>query len=67
MTGTEYGLMVEWEDGTTEVVPATSPDHAAEMARKLYAGRSCWTVGREVNPWRYVRTMDAVLTGTVAR
>jgi hypothetical protein len=70
----EYGLMIDWEDGeSAEFVPATSFDHAEEMARKLYSGRTCWTVGREARPdfwpapWRYARRDAAYLTDEVAR
>ncbi len=73
-TAIEYALMIDWGrddinhvDLGVEYVPAKSFEHAEEMARKLYAGRSCWTVGRERQPWRYVRRIDAFLTDEVAR
>lgn len=64
----EYALMVCWEDGDVEYVTAADPTHAERMAKTLYAGAgSTYTVGREVQPWRYVRVLDAVLTDTLAR
>lgn len=65
----EYALMIDWEDGQpAEYVPAKSVEHAEQMARTIYAGRgNKWTVGREVNPWRYVRRAHAELTEVVAR
>lgn len=49
----EYALMVCWDDGDPEFIPANDPDHARQMARQLYAGRKCITVAREIQPWRY--------------
>jgi hypothetical protein len=64
----EYGLMIDWADGQpTELVPAKSVDHADHMAATIYRGLTCWTVGRAIQPWRYVRRGDAVLTDEVAR
>ena len=52
----EYALMVDWaDDGPAEFVPATSVEHAERMARTIYAHRACRTVGRKVQPWRYVQ------------
>lgn len=67
MTNTEYALMIDWGTEGIEYVPANSPEHADRMAETIYAGQSCWTVGREIQPWRYVRRADAVLTDEVAR
>jgi hypothetical protein len=65
---TEYALMIDWEDGNpAEFVNAESFEHAAHMARTIYAGCPSWTVGREVQPWRYARPAgDAGLTDVVA-
>lgn len=66
-TDTEYALMIDWGNDGMEYVPAKSFDHAELMADTIYAGRTCWTVGREPQPWRYVRRADAFLTDVVAR
>lgn len=65
-TSTEYALMIDWGKDGTEYVPATSFEHAERMAETIYAGHPSWTVGRERQPWRYVRRADAVLTDEVA-
>lgn len=72
-TTIEYALMIDWgrddinhTDVGVEYVPAKSFEHAEEMAVKLYAGRSCWTVGREIQPWHFVTRTDACLTDVVA-
>lgn len=69
MTSTEtveYALMVNYSDGSVEFIPAKSADHAERMARTLFAGRQCWTVGRPVAPWQYVNRAEDVLTDEVA-
>lgn len=62
----EFALMVEWDDGV-EFIPAQDEAHAEAMAIRLYAHRPTWTVGREIQPWRYVRRADSVLTEEVSR
>jgi hypothetical protein len=63
-TEIEFTLMVEWPDGI-EYVPAKDPEHAARMAKSIYGGHPSWTVGREIQPWRYVRPANAELTELV--
>lgn len=67
MTTIEYALMIDWGMGVIEYIPAKDAEHAHRMAKTIYAGQPCWTVGRETNPWRYVRRSDAELTEEVAR
>jgi hypothetical protein len=70
MTDTEYviefALMVCWEDGDVEYIPAKDATHAERMAKTIYAGQSTYTVGREVQPWRYVNRGADTLTDAVA-
>lgn len=66
MSNVEYALMVNYSDGSVEFIPAVNADHADTMARTIFADRQCWTVGREIQPWHYVRRADAVLTDVVA-
>lgn len=55
MTTTEYGLMIDWEDGElAEVVPAQNTAHAERMAATIYAGVPSWIVQREVPDWCYL-------------
>lgn len=62
-TAVEFALMIDWEDGRpAEFVPAKSAEHAARMAEGIYQGRSTWTVGREIQPWRYVKHDHGTLT-----
>jgi hypothetical protein len=61
----EYALMIDWGKEGIEYVPAKSFEHAEEMASNLYAGRDRWTVGREVQPWRYACRADALLGSEV--
>jgi len=37
------------------------------MARTIYAGRACFTVGREIQPWRFVNRGADELSDEVAR
>jgi len=41
--------------------------HAEHMARTIYAGRACFTVGREIQPWRFVNRGADELSDEVAR
>jgi hypothetical protein len=63
----EYALMVVWDDGDPEYIPANDASHAEHMARTIYAGRACFTVGREIQPWRFVNRSADELSGEVAR
>jgi len=63
----EYALMVVWDDGDPEYIPANDAHHAEHMARSIYAGRACFTVGRDIQPWRFVNRGADELSGTVAR
>lgn len=67
----EYALMVVWlgaagADAEVEYIPAKDATHAARMAETIYRGQTTYTVGREVQPWRYVRTGDVTLTDELA-
>jgi hypothetical protein len=67
MTGRiEYALLIQWDDNDAEYVAAKDADHAEHLATTLYAHRPTWTVGREIQPWRYVRRGDNELTEVVA-
>jgi hypothetical protein len=61
----EYALMIDWGQDGIEYVRAKSVEHAERMAESIYAGTTCWTVGRERHPWRFVRRADVCLTDNV--